>query len=120
MYFGIKDVNDSLLYVSDVEASSCDCVIHKKVGDTVELSSSLPTEGVTSAIWEYGGSKIADKDADIYVERFKGRLDFNPTSFSLTVRGLTVKDSGDFMFVSAVDDIQRKTVTIPLKVHGKR
>ncbi|KAL7375544.1 hypothetical protein ABVT39_019259 [Epinephelus coioides] len=106
------------LFLHDVEASSCQRVIHKKVGDTVELSSCLPTEGVIMAHWKYGSSLIAQKDGK-YDEnpQFKGRLDFNPTNFSLTVRELTLQDSGVYHFVSAVTGKQRGTVTITLQVH---
>ncbi|XP_049425013.1 SLAM family member 8-like [Epinephelus fuscoguttatus] len=102
----------------DVEASSCQRVIQKKVGDTVELSSCLPTEGVIMARWKYGSSLIAQKDGKLDENlQFKGRLDFNPSTFSLTVRELTRQDSGDYHFVSAVTGKQRGTVTITLKVH---
>ncbi|XP_074478864.1 uncharacterized protein LOC141760182 [Sebastes fasciatus] len=102
----------------DVEAARCQHVINKKVGDTVEFSSCLPTEGVTVALWEYGGLLIADKDGDVPENpQFKGRVDLNPTNFSLTVRRLTLQDSGDFQFVSDGNDKQRDTVTITLQVH---
>ncbi|KAK9524906.1 hypothetical protein VZT92_017268 [Zoarces viviparus] len=103
----------------DVEASSCEHNIHKKVGDTVELPSCLPAEGVIMAQWKYGGLIIIE-DKNVHVSgkhQFKGRLELNPTSFNLTVRRLTLQDSGDFSFVSEVDDRQRRTVTITLHVH---
>ncbi|XP_032400634.1 uncharacterized protein LOC116707424 [Etheostoma spectabile] len=102
----------------DVEASSCQRVIHKKVGDTVEFSLCLPTEGVTTARWKYKDSIIADRDDVSGEHQFKGRVDLNSTNFSLTVRRLTLKDSGDFSFVSEGEGgSQRKTVTFTLKVH---
>lgn len=108
------------LCVSDVEASSCQHVIHKKVGDTVVLSSCLPSEGVTVARWKYGGSIIAEKGKVVpEKEQFKGRLELNTTDLSLTLRSLTLKDSGDFSLNSEVNDKQRGTVTIKLQVHGK-
>ncbi|KAF1380760.1 hypothetical protein PFLUV_G00167330 [Perca fluviatilis] len=104
--------------LQDVKASSCQRVIHKKVGDTVEFSSCLPTEGVTTARWKYKGSIIADKDNVSGEHQFKGRLDLNPTNFSLTLRRLTLKDSGNFSFLSeGVGDSQRGTVFVTLKVH---
>ncbi|XP_044040828.1 signaling lymphocytic activation molecule-like isoform X2 [Siniperca chuatsi] len=102
---------------TEVEASSCQHVIHKKVGDTVEFSSCLPTEKVNLARWKYGTSIIADKDNVVPEKQFSGRLNLNPTNFSLTVRGLTLRDSGDFTFISEVNDKQRDTVTITLQVH---
>lgn len=108
------------LCVSDVEASSCQREVHKKVGDTVEFSSCLPTEWVSLARWRYRGLNIADKDKEVSEKhQFTGRLDLNPTDFSLTVRKLTLQDSGDFSFISEVNDTQRKTVIITLQVHGK-
>ncbi|XP_078131889.1 uncharacterized protein LOC144534080 [Sander vitreus] len=101
----------------DVEASSCQRDIHKKVGDTVEFSSCLPTERLTLAKWKYKGSIIAAKNFS-EEPQFKGRLDLNPTNFSLTVRGLTLKDSGVFSFLSEdTAGSQRETVTFNLTVH---
>ncbi|XP_076580532.1 uncharacterized protein LOC143316770 isoform X3 [Chaetodon auriga] len=102
----------------DVEASSCQRVIHKKVGDTVELSSCSSTEGVTEAVWKYGRVIIADKNKHVSEKQFTGRLYLNPTNLSLTVSRLTLQDSGNFSFVSeAVDQRQRPTVIISLQVH---
>ncbi|KAL4007163.1 ribonuclease P protein subunit POP4 [Sarotherodon galilaeus] len=105
-----------LLYY--VETSSGKRVIHKKVGDTVELSSGLPTEGVTVATWRYGGINVADKDLGVFENSpFKDRSELNPENFTLTVRKLTLQDSGDFMFISGVNKKQRPSVTITLQVH---
>uniref|UniRef100_A0A3Q3EKV6 SLAM family member 5-like n=1 Tax=Labrus bergylta TaxID=56723 RepID=A0A3Q3EKV6_9LABR len=100
----------------DVQALSCQHVLHKKVGDTVELSSCLPAKGVTAAKWLYEGSTIANKDKTADGKQFKGRLKLNPTNFNLTVRELTLQDSGEFSFVSEVRT-QRDTVSVTLKVH---
>ncbi|XP_054863933.1 signaling lymphocytic activation molecule-like [Amphiprion ocellaris] len=106
------------LGLHDVEASNGKRVIHKKVGDTVQLSSYLPTKGVTTAYWKYGGLVVADKDGSVSKKHhFKDRVDFNLTSFSLTVRKLTLQDSGDFSFISEVNEQQRGTVIITLQVH---
>uniref|UniRef100_UPI0037E7AD92 SLAM family member 8 isoform X2 n=1 Tax=Semicossyphus pulcher TaxID=241346 RepID=UPI0037E7AD92 len=101
----------------DVEASSCQRVIHKKVGDTVQLSSCSPSEGVTTAIWKYERSMIANKDRKVDEKQFKGRLQLNPTDFSLTVKELIPRDSGEFSFHSEVNNQQRATVTTALRVH---
>nr|XP_012771042.2 uncharacterized protein LOC101473513 isoform X1 [Maylandia zebra] len=101
-----------------VETSSGKRVIHKNVGDTVELSSGLPTEGVTAATWRYGQITVAGKDVDVSKDSpFKDRSELNLTDFNLTVRQLTLQDSGDFTFVSEVNDKQRPSVTITLQVH---
>ncbi|GLD64737.1 signaling lymphocytic activation molecule-like isoform X1 [Lates japonicus] len=104
----------------DVEALSCQPTIHKEVGDTVEFSSCLSTEGVSSATWKYGNKIVADKDQSVTEHpQFKGRVSLNPTNYSLTVRGLTLQDSGEFSFVSEVNDKQRDTVTVTLQVHDR-
>ncbi|XP_026209186.1 uncharacterized protein LOC113157776 [Anabas testudineus] len=103
----------------DVEASTCpssSSIIHKKVGDTVKLSSCLPTEGVTLATWKHRDTEVADKDLGV-TTAFKDRFDLNRTDFSLTVNRLTLQDSGNFSFISDVNDKQRPTVVITLQVH---
>ncbi|CAI5682894.1 unnamed protein product [Oreochromis niloticus] len=102
----------------NVEASSGKHVIHTIVGETVELSSGLPTLGVTEAMWKYGGIKIADKDVGVFKRSpFKDRSQLDSRDFTLTVRKLTLQDSGDFIFVSEVFREQRPAVTITLQVH---
>ncbi|XP_036967013.1 SLAM family member 8-like [Acanthopagrus latus] len=109
------------VFLQDVEASSCPRVIHKKVGDTVELPSCLPTDRatdrVTMAIWKYGAKKLTDKNKIFHENQFKGRLELNHQNFSLTVKQLTLQDSGNFSFLSDVNDKQRETVIISLQVH---
>lgn len=104
-------------FLHDVEAPNPPRVIHQKVGDTVELSSGLSTEGVTKAEWKYEGLKIADDEGAFKNTQFDGRLEFNPDNFSLTLKGLTLKDSGNFSFISAKETDQRPTVIIILYVH---
>ncbi|XP_041634876.1 SLAM family member 8 isoform X3 [Cheilinus undulatus] len=106
----------SWMCLHDVEAFSCQHVIHKKVGDSVELLSCLPTEGVTAAKWRYGVSVIADKYRTVDEKHFKGRLEFDHTNFSLTIKELTQQDSGEFIF-SSDGKTQNPTVTVTLKVH---
>lgn len=104
--------------LGDVEASSCSGVIHKKAGDTVELSSCLPADGVTYSLWRYKSPSKGDKDKPVTeIHQFEGRLAINPINFSLTLRKLTLQDSGNFIFLSEVNDFQRETVTITLQVH---
>uniref|UniRef100_A0A3Q4M2R5 Uncharacterized protein n=1 Tax=Neolamprologus brichardi TaxID=32507 RepID=A0A3Q4M2R5_NEOBR len=105
-----------------LHTSSGKHVIYKKVGDTVELSSGLPTEGVTAATWRYGEIIIADKDFENNMgvskrSPFKDRSGLNHENFTLTVRKLTLQDSGDFIFVSATKEKQRDSVIITLQVH---
>ncbi|XP_015255303.1 PREDICTED: natural killer cell receptor 2B4-like isoform X2 [Cyprinodon variegatus] len=106
------------VFLHDVEASGEKQVIDRKVGDSVELSSNLPTEGVSSARWRYGNSVVAYHDTGVTANNlFQGRVEFNNVSFSLTVRELTLQDSGDFQFISEANGQQRPTVTITLQVH---
>ncbi|XP_038135003.1 uncharacterized protein LOC119779422 isoform X2 [Cyprinodon tularosa] len=110
--------NTDSLSNKDVEASGGKQVIDRKVGDSVELSSNLPTEGVSSASWKYGNSVVAYHDSGVTANNpFRGRVEFNDVSFSLTVRELTLQDSGDFSFLSEANGQQRPTVIITLQVH---
>ncbi|KAK5875698.1 hypothetical protein CesoFtcFv8_026749 [Champsocephalus esox] len=104
-------------FLHDVEAPNPQHEIHTKVGDTVELSSGLSTEGVTKAEWKYEGLTIADEDGAFKNTQFDGRLEFKSYSFSLTLKGLTLKDSGNFSFISAKEKVQRPTVIFILYVH---
>ena len=89
----------------------------------MELPSCLPTDRatdrVTMAIWKYGEKKLTDKNKIFHENQFKGRLELNHQNFSLTVKRLTLQDSGNFSFVSDVNDKQRETVIIFLQVHGR-
>lgn len=102
-----------------MEAPNPQHEIHTKVGDTVELSSGLWTEGVTQAQWIYEGLQIADDEGAFENTQFDGRLEFKSDNFSLTLKGLTLKDSGNFSFISAKEKGQRPTVIFILYVHGK-
>uniref|UniRef100_A0A3Q2FUV9 Immunoglobulin subtype domain-containing protein n=1 Tax=Cyprinodon variegatus TaxID=28743 RepID=A0A3Q2FUV9_CYPVA len=101
-----------------VPASAGKQVIDRKVGDSVELSSNLPTEGVSRASWRYGNSVLAVQGSGVTANNpFQGRVEFNDVSFSLTVRELTLQDSEDFSFLSEANGQQRPTVIITLQVH---
>ncbi|XP_029381644.1 SLAM family member 8-like [Echeneis naucrates] len=105
----IKSMNDSTYQQ----------IVHKQAGDTVELPSGSPIHGVTSATWKYGDEIVADMKREFSESpQFAGRVKLNPTTFSLTVRGLTLGDSGDFSFLSEVNSkSKRETVTFTLQVH---
>ncbi|MED6291119.1 hypothetical protein CHARACLAT_020269, partial [Characodon lateralis] len=105
------------VFLHDVEASGDKQVIHRKVGDSVELSSNLSTEEVSRASWKYKNLAVADEKGVIPNNSFQGRVKFNNVDFSLTVRELTLQDSGDFSFTSETKDQQRPTVIITLQVH---
>ncbi|XP_034470897.1 uncharacterized protein LOC117779117 isoform X2 [Hippoglossus hippoglossus] len=102
----------------DVGASGCDRTVHKQVGDTVEFSSCLSPVDVTVAEWTFNKLVVADRSLHVLEDRrFEGRVKMNLTNFSLTVTNLTLQDSGDFQFVSEVNNKQRATVIICLQVH---
>ncbi|XP_071372052.1 SLAM family member 6 [Centroberyx affinis] len=110
-----------VVYFHDVEAATCEHLVHKKVGDTVELPSCLPSGRVTYANWNYQGLKIVDWDQSsgeqVKATQFAGRVNINTKNFSLTVKSLTLRDSGNFSFASDVNDTQTGMITITLQVH---
>ncbi|XP_036002878.1 uncharacterized protein LOC118565908 [Fundulus heteroclitus] len=111
-------LSGSMFADKNVEASGGKQVIYKKVGDSVEISSNLPTEGVSRAAWKYEDSMVADQRLDVIGNSpFQARVQFNNVNFSLTIRDLTLQDSGDFSFTSSANDKQRPTVFITLQVH---
>lgn len=109
------------LCVSDAEASDCQLIFHKQVGDTVEFPSCSPPEGVDYPTWNYNkDTVVAENTMTVYPKSmFQDRVELNPKNFSLTVRNLTRQDSGVFSFLSEVNGQQRHTVTITLQVHGE-
>lgn len=72
------------------------------------------------ATWKYEDHIIAEKDRNIPTKLFKGRLGLNRTDYTLTLRRLTVQDSGHFVFTSAGEnENQMPTYTFVLQVYGK-
>ncbi|XP_027893815.1 SLAM family member 5-like isoform X2 [Xiphophorus couchianus] len=101
----------------DVEASEGKRVIHKEVGDSVGLSSNLTAKEVKGARWRYGDSNVAFQGSGLTPNHpFKGRVKLNDTSFSLTIRDLTLQDSGEFSLMGEVKG-EQVSVFITLQVH---
>uniref|UniRef100_A0A8C5GM78 Ig-like domain-containing protein n=1 Tax=Gouania willdenowi TaxID=441366 RepID=A0A8C5GM78_GOUWI len=101
------------------DSSSETKVIHKRVGDTVELSSPYANNDITSAYWKFGRRVIASNYLPVKPTQLTKKVFFNPSNFSLTVKALTVHDSGNFIFVPEMNGAHGKSITITLQVHGK-
>ncbi|KAM9425515.1 SLAM family member 5-like [Pholidichthys leucotaenia] len=91
-------------------------VVHGQVGGIVKLLPNVSTN-VTSAKWKYGDATVADADGSFSTSQFTGRSELDPKNFALTIRDLTLGDSGDFWFIYEVNDKQQPTIFITLQVH---
>ncbi|CAB1345429.1 unnamed protein product, partial [Coregonus sp. 'balchen'] len=83
------------------------------VGDSVELPSGLERKDLKSMEWKYNKMVIAEFEDNFTLPRsqFEGRLEMNDNNFSLTIRELTLQDSGEFL-VSAASNEGLHTLTI--------
>ncbi|XP_064877904.1 SLAM family member 8-like [Oncorhynchus nerka] len=95
-------------------------IINKRVGDSVELQAGLETKYIKSLLWKYMRKDIAEFNTEVVYSpgsQFEGRLKMNTNNYSLTVRELTLQDSGDFLRTGEEDKGQIGSKTITLKVH---
>ncbi|XP_071190541.1 SLAM family member 8-like [Salvelinus alpinus] len=95
-------------------------IINKRVGDSVELLAGIENGHFKSLVWKYMGKEIAEFNSEVVYSpgsQFDGRLKMNTKNFSLTVRELTLQDSGDFLLTGEGDKGQINSKTITLKVH---
>ncbi|KAM9406415.1 SLAM family member 8-like isoform 1-T1 [Salvelinus alpinus] len=95
-------------------------IINKRVGDSVELLAGIENGHFKSLVWKYMGKVIAEFNSEVVYSpgsQFEGRLKMNTENFSLTVRELTLQDSGDFLLTGEGDKGQIDSKTITLKVH---
>ncbi|XP_038851446.1 natural killer cell receptor 2B4-like [Salvelinus namaycush] len=95
-------------------------IINKRVGDSVELLAGLEREHFQSLVWKYMGKDIVEFNSEVVYSpgsQFEGRLKMNIKNFCLTVRELTLQDSGDFLLTGEGDKGQIDSKTITLKVH---
>ncbi|XP_055794324.1 natural killer cell receptor 2B4-like [Salvelinus fontinalis] len=95
-------------------------IINKRVGDSMELLAGLERGHFKSLLWKYGGRDIVEFNSEVIYSpgsQFEGRLKMNTKNFSLTVRELTLQDSGDFLLTGEGDKGQIDSKTITLKVH---
>ncbi|XP_045078157.1 CD48 antigen-like [Coregonus clupeaformis] len=92
---------------------------HKTVGDSVEMPAGLEGQNVTLIMWRYSEKDIAEFNSEglyFHGSQFKGRLEMNAKDFSLTIRKLTLQDSGEYLVITETDkQIPSKAVT--LQVH---
>ncbi|CAB1345424.1 unnamed protein product, partial [Coregonus sp. 'balchen'] len=74
-------------------------LFNKGVGDSVELPSGLERKDLKSIEWKYNKMVIAEFEDNFTLPRsqFEGRLEMNDNNFSLTIRELTLQDSGEFL-----------------------
>ncbi|XP_071190540.1 SLAM family member 8-like [Salvelinus alpinus] len=95
-------------------------IINKRVGDSVELLAGLERGHFKSLEWKYLGKVIAEFNSEVVNSpgsQFEGRLKMNTKNFSLTVRELTLQDSGDFLLTGEGNKRQIDSKTITVKVH---
>ncbi|XP_038852071.1 natural killer cell receptor 2B4-like [Salvelinus namaycush] len=95
-------------------------IINKRVGDSVELLAGIENGHFKSLEWKYRGKVIAEFNSEVVYSpgsQFEGRLKMNNKNVSLTVRELTLQDSGDFLLTGEGDKGQIDSKTITLKVH---
>ncbi|XP_014062834.1 uncharacterized protein [Salmo salar] len=92
---------------------------HKTVGDSVEIPAGLEGQNVTIMQWMYRGKDIVEFSPKVEYSpgsQFEGRLELNLFNFSLTIRKLTLQDSGEFLVI-AESDKQIPTNAVTLQVH---
>ncbi|XP_055794165.1 signaling lymphocytic activation molecule-like [Salvelinus fontinalis] len=94
-------------------------LFHKTVGESVEMPADLEGQNVTIMQWKYRGKNIAEFNSKVVYSpgsQFDGRLEMNVINFSLTIRKLTLQDSGEFLVVAETDkQIPTKAVTLQVQ-----
>ncbi len=97
-------------------------VVHKAVGDSLELIANYPKDDL-EVKWKYYDTLFAEyrnKDfKKVKSELFHGRLKMNKDNISVTVSDLKLQDSGSFSIVAEGKSEQYKTTFIILHVHGE-
>ncbi len=97
-------------------------VVHKAVGDSLELIANYPKDDL-EVDWKYYDTSFAEyrkKDfKNVKPELFHGRLKMNKDDISVTVSDLKVQDSGSFSVVAEGKSAQYNTTFIILHVHGE-
>ncbi|XP_058638902.1 SLAM family member 8-like isoform X1 [Onychostoma macrolepis] len=95
-------------------------VLHKAVGDSLELTADYPKDDL-EVQWKYNGNIFAEYQKKYFKtvepELFHGRLKMNEGNISITVADLKLQDSGSFSIVAEGKSTQYKTKFIELRVH---
>ncbi len=97
-------------------------VVHKAVGDSLELTADYPKEHL-EVEWKYYDTPFAEyrnKDFQkVKSELFSERLSKNKDSISVIVADLKAQDSGSFSIVAEAKSVQYKLKFIVLRVYGE-
>ncbi len=100
-------------------------VVHKAVGDSLELIANYPKDNL-EVEWKYYDTPFAEYEkANIKLVRpqlfhkDKDKLKINKDNISITVEDLELQDSGSFSIVAKAGLVQHKTKIIELHVHGE-
>uniref|UniRef100_A0A8C2HRW0 Ig-like domain-containing protein n=1 Tax=Cyprinus carpio TaxID=7962 RepID=A0A8C2HRW0_CYPCA len=95
-------------------------VVHKAVGESLELIADYPKDGL-EVQWKYNQILFAEYQKDdiqkVKSELFHKRLKMNKDNISVTVTDLRLQDSGNFLIVAEGKSEQYKTKSIVLHVH---
>ncbi len=97
-------------------------VVHKAVGDSLELIANYPKDDL-EVQWKYYDTSFAvyrNKDFQkVKSKLFNEMLKMNKDYISVTVSDLKLQDSGNFSVVAERKSGQYNTTLIVLHVHGK-
>ncbi|XP_050971527.1 uncharacterized protein LOC127168579 [Labeo rohita] len=96
-------------------------VVHKAVGDSLELTADYPKDDL-EVMWKYNGTEFAEYQNNNFKtdkpDVFHERLRMNKDNISVTVTDLKIRDSGSFSIIALEKSgRQHPTKTIELHVH---
>ncbi|RXN24320.1 SLAM family member 5-like protein [Labeo rohita] len=98
-------------------------VVHKAVGDSLELTADYPKDDL-EVMWKYNGTEFAEYQNNNFKtdkpDVFHERLRMNKDNISVTVTDLKIRDSGSFSIIALEKSgRQHPTKTIELHVHDR-
>ncbi len=86
-------------------------VVHKAVGDSLELTADYPKDDL-EVQWTYNGTNLAEYQKNYFKivkpELFHERLKMNEDNISVTVSDLKLQDSGSFSIIAEGKSTQYK------------